>query len=141
MSEIKKRPNRLNGLIKKEDMIIIAAAIILAAASWFLFGSVLKDNGSYVRVSVNSEAVAFYPLSDTGDHEVIGYKGTPLHFSIEAGKVRMISSDCPDKICIHHSPISKLGESIVCLPNRVVLLITDTPGLSDTPVSSLHAGL
>jgi|YelNatPaOPRAMG01_1025707.scaffolds.fasta_scaffold00033_39 hypothetical protein len=37
--------------------------------------------------------------------------------------VRMISSPCPDKYCIKQGWIKKIGSSIICLPNRVVLIL------------------
>ncbi len=38
---------------------------------------------------------------------------------IEDGTVYMKQATCPDRICVKHSPISKNGETIVCLPNKV----------------------
>ena len=35
----------------------------------------------------------------------------------------MKSADCPDQICVHQRAISKNGESIICLPNKVVVSI------------------
>ena len=40
---------------------------------------------------------------------------------ISGGKADMESADCPNQICVHHSAISHTGETIVCLPNRVVI--------------------
>jgi len=42
---------------------------------------------------------------------------------INKGEVYMESADCPNQICVHHSRISRKGETIVCLPNRVVIEI------------------
>lgn len=39
------------------------------------------------------------------------------------GSAYMKWADCPDQICVHHRPVSKNGENIVCLPNRVVVEI------------------
>ena len=36
----------------------------------------------------------------------------------------MIEADCPDLICVHHKPISRQGESIVCLPHKVIVEVT-----------------
>ena len=41
------------------------------------------------------------------------------------GKADMESADCPNQICVHHSSISHKGETIICLPNRVVIEIVD----------------
>ena len=35
----------------------------------------------------------------------------------------MIEADCPDQICVNHLAISRDGESIICLPNKVVIAI------------------
>lgn len=39
------------------------------------------------------------------------------------GKVRVIEADCPDKLDVKQGYISKPGEVIVCLPNRLVIEI------------------
>ncbi len=40
----------------------------------------------------------------------------------EAG-VSMEAADCPDQICVHHIPIKGGGESIICLPHKLVVEI------------------
>ena len=45
---------------------------------------------------------------------------------IENGKVKMKEADCPDQICVHHRAISKNRETIVCLPNKVVVEIVSS---------------
>jgi hypothetical protein len=34
------------------------------------------------------------------------------------------AADCPDKLCVSHREIFREGESIVCLPHRVVVTVT-----------------
>ena len=42
---------------------------------------------------------------------------------VSDGTVRVEDADCPDKICEKSGAISKAGQTIVCLPNRVVIKI------------------
>ena len=42
---------------------------------------------------------------------------------IEGGKAFVKSASCPDGICSSHRAVSKDGESIICLPNKVVIEI------------------
>lgn len=35
----------------------------------------------------------------------------------------MIEADCPDKLCVHQGYISRVGEVLVCIPNKVVVEI------------------
>lgn len=37
--------------------------------------------------------------------------------------VSMEAADCPDQICVHHIPIKGGGESIICLPHKLVVEI------------------
>ncbi|MCM1266383.1 MAG: NusG domain II-containing protein [Bacteroidales bacterium] len=51
---------------------------------------------------------------------------------ISGTEVSMEAADCPDQICVHHIPISKAGESIICLPHKLVVEIrgnSDEDGL------------
>lgn len=43
---------------------------------------------------------------------------------IEESRVWVEHSDCPDQICVRSGEISAAGQSVVCLPNRVVVKIT-----------------
>ena len=43
--------------------------------------------------------------------------------SIVNGKVSILHSDCPDKTCVHSGQISKEGQIICCLPNKLMLKI------------------
>ncbi|KAI4447103.1 hypothetical protein C823_001622 [Eubacterium plexicaudatum ASF492] len=37
----------------------------------------------------------------------------------------MIWADCPDQLCVHQKAISGQGETIVCLPNKIVVEIAE----------------
>lgn len=40
------------------------------------------------------------------------------------GEVRMLCSSCPDQICVRHREISRTGETIICLPHKIVIEVT-----------------
>ena len=40
---------------------------------------------------------------------------------IKDGRADMTDADCPDRICVNHRPVSQEGETIVCLPHKVVV--------------------
>lgn len=42
-------------------------------------------------------------------------------FVCENGEVRMIQSNCPDLLCVHHRAVSGVGENIICLPHKLVI--------------------
>ncbi len=42
---------------------------------------------------------------------------------IKDGQADITKAYCPDKICVDQRPVSRQGESLVCLPNKVVVEI------------------
>ena len=42
----------------------------------------------------------------------------------ENGKVYAQNSVCPDGVCEHSLPITKSGDSIICLPNKIMIKIS-----------------
>ncbi len=96
---------------------IFVAAAVLFAVIYFAAG-----NGSFCEVVINGEVTKKLPLDEDTTHEIITDAGRNI-VSIQGGKVTMQEADCPDLICVHHSAISKEGQSIICLPHRVVLRI------------------
>jgi len=39
--------------------------------------------------------------------------------------VDVIEADCPDKICVKHTNIKNAGETIICLPHKLVIEIVE----------------
>ncbi|HPU44228.1 MAG TPA: NusG domain II-containing protein [Dictyoglomaceae bacterium] len=109
--------------IKKKDFLII---FILIFISIFLLLIITQGEGSYLVVVVENEAIIRLSLDKVRDGDKFEVKG-PLGISIfeyrEGKGFHMVSSPCPDKICIKQGYISKKGESIVCLPNKVIITI------------------
>lgn len=44
-------------------------------------------------------------------------------FMYQNGETKMLQSNCPDLICVHHNAIRRTGENIICLPHKVVIEI------------------
>ena len=42
---------------------------------------------------------------------------------VERGRVRMVWADCPDQICVNQSWSSSPARPIVCLPNKVTVIL------------------
>lgn len=111
--------------MKKKDLILICSVLVLATAFWLvpravgLFGNSKEQK---LRITVSGEEYGTYSLEED---QVIKVGDTNV-CEIKDKKVSMISADCPDQLCIHQRTIQLQGETIVCLPNKVVLEITGT---------------
>lgn len=110
---------------KTKNDIILVAVILLIAAAGLLLVNLTREEGSFAVVKINASETARYPLSENITTEILS--GENNEFSntlvIENGKVRVSSANCPDKICAGHKAVSYTGESIVCLPHKLVIEI------------------
>lgn len=116
MSKLSKPKNKI-----RNDLILVAALLVIAAAGFILMNS-FKQVGDWAVVTVDGVETARFPLrADTGYAIQVGEGGNIL--LISDGKAMISDATCPDLICVHHRPISNVGETIVCLPNKVVISI------------------
>lgn len=100
---------------KKADIILIAALALLGIFA-LLFPLLNTASGSEAVILVKNEELYRLPLNKDAEIDL----GTNF-IKIENGEVFIKSATCPDKVCVHHLPISNKGESIICVPNGVVV--------------------
>jgi len=124
------------GGLRRGDVLLIAALLALSAAG-MLYLFVFRSGGDTVKVTVDGELYGVYSLSSDCSVDIVtGENGEHLNrLVISGGKADMETADCPDGICAAHRPIFRNGESIVCLPNRVVVTViieddTDAPDIA-----------
>lgn len=113
--------------MKKWDVIIIVALIIISLIPegvMFITNS-NKHSSLYVEVYSEGKLYKKLPLNkDSGkttftiDNEL----GDNV-IEINNEQVKIIDADCPDKICVKAHAISKPGESLICLPHKLVVRI------------------
>lgn len=82
-----------------------------------------KKEGREVKVSVDGETVAIYPLNEDRSQEITGYEGGTNLLVIKDGEAYLTEASCPDHLCVHMGRIKEVGQSIICLPNRVTVEI------------------
>ena len=110
----------MNHRWKRNDLILILGIICIAALAYLLHERMQNVDDGIVLVKVDGEEKGTYRLSEEQTIEING--GTNI-LQIKEGKADMTEADCPDKLCVHQKAVSKNGESIICLPNKVVIEI------------------
>ncbi len=113
---------KINGgaicLLKKNDIILMISIVFTAVLVMFLVFIVPSGSAKTVTVKQNNETVYTGALKENGEIKLSG--NTVV---IKDGQVYMLRADCKNQICVKHKKISKNGESIVCLPNKVTVEI------------------
>ena len=110
---------------KRNDWILITVVLVLAAILWAgmkLSRSKDVENGVVV-VTVDGEMYGQYPLNQSMEKKIELSDGSYNILVIENGEADIIEASCPDKVCVEHRKVSKKNESIVCLPNKVIVTI------------------
>ncbi len=109
--------------VKKADWLLLVGILAIALVAMGLLW-LCADKGAAVQVTVDGEVVAILPLGVDTTYPMAGNT-----LVIADGTAYMRAADCPDGLCVAHRPISRAGESIICLPHRVVVTV-----VGNTPV-------
>ena len=111
--------------MKKNDVFLVAGLLLAALAA---FGGITWYSAASTReaeavVEVDGQEQGRYPLDQDTSVEIRLEDGSYNLLEIKDGKADITEASCPDKICVDHRPVSRRGESLVCLPNKVVVEI------------------
>ena len=74
---------------------------------------------------MDGQETAVYPLDEELEITIEGMNGGKNMLVVQNGTAAIIEADCPDKLCVNQGGIHRSGETIVCLPHRVVIEIQD----------------
>lgn len=114
---------------KLRGEVLLAGAVFLAALFFGLVWHLLhREPGAWAVVEVEGRETARYPLEEDCTIAIEGYDGGRNMLVIEDGCVHVTDASCPDKLCEKQGQISANGETIVCLPNRVVITVQGGEG-------------
>lgn len=107
--------------MKKGDIILLIVLFVAILSSvLFIFLKpkavqcvVYVDGTERYRYPLNEDLVVMIPTED--DHYNI--------LEIKDGKANVAQADCANQICVHTAPISKVGDSIICLPHKLSVIL------------------
>ncbi len=104
----------------RNDIILIIIILIIALTSYFIYRGINNSDNLVCKIYQNSELKYEIAL----DHEEIITLTTDdgkMVIVIEADGVYVKESDCPDKICVNQGKITRGGQVITCLPDKVYI--------------------
>lgn len=115
------------GRLFRNDIIFIAVVLVLVSLLGLCF-YLFRGDGDEVVVTVDGEVFGTYSLAEDRVVEIrTGEENEELNvLVIKDGKAFVEQATCPDGICAGHRPIKRDGESIVCLPHKVVITVRVT---------------
>ena len=114
------------------DKIAIATIVVVSVAIAILFSAIASNTGElYVKIESCGMEYASYPLNNFEKTIEIDTKFGYNEICIYNGNVWVSRSDCKDKYEMHQGRISKEGQMLVCIPNRLVIRIVSNDNQVD----------
>lgn len=117
-----RKETRVIGLAIKKyrtDVVVIVSLLLLSAIV-LLVVFLTRQEGARVTVTVDGVTVGEYPLGVDGVYEL---RNGANVLTVEDGRAYMSYSSCPDHLCENTGRIKYVGETIVCLPNKVTVTV------------------
>ena len=108
-------------MIKLGD-IILSLSVFLVAVTLMLVMFFGGASGVEAVVTVDGKEWGRYPIETDIELSVKTEFGSN-YIVIKNGSVSVEKADCPDGYCVSHIEVSKKGETIVCLPHKLVIEI------------------
>ena len=101
------------------DFWIAGIIIVLSCSFWIPMKLKGAQQGEMVTVMQNGKIKATYSL--TSEQSI---RLADVEICIHDGGVFVVHSNCPHQICVKSGRISRAGQTLVCVPNKVLVEIT-----------------
>ncbi len=106
-------------IITKRDILILLV-IFAGLIGWAVMTNHSKKAAKAVII-VHSKVYKVVNLNEDKTFKIEWNGKYLMTVQIKDGAIRAKDSTCKNKICVHTGWISKDGQSIVCVPNRIII--------------------
>lgn len=109
--------------MKNKEIIIIIVIVLIAlggAAAFYFIN--ITEAPLFVRVTRNGSEIFYAPVSENTTRVLTDDAGYNT-LVIKDGQVSISEADCPEQVCVNTHWITSPGETIVCLPHRLIVEI------------------
>jgi hypothetical protein len=126
-------------MFKKWDIIIIILLILLSFIPEIILGTMMGKNydNTYAEITVEGKLYKKILLSEHRGEEEFEVKTEDGYnlIVLKDNSIAIIDADCPDKVCMKPGFISKPGESLVCLPHKLMVEVKGNTDIDDIIIS------
>lgn len=116
--------------MKKKDLILAGAVLLIAGILALALRLPKTENGNTLKITVDGENYGTYALAKDQTVKIETDHGTNT-LVIENGSAHMEEADCPDGYCKRQGTISRVNETIVCLPHKLVAEVESDGSTTD----------
>ena len=116
----------MNWLRSHRNDFLLAAVLLLLGGALALFLWLTRQAGGTVTVQIDGKTIMELPLSED-TRIVLGEGARTNTLVIQDGTARVVEASCPDRLCVRQGTVQYAGESIVCLPHKLVVTVQGGP--------------
>ena len=103
----------------RNDLILIGVLLIFSLIPLVI---AFDSEKKFVRLKIDGEIIRELDLT-AEETFTIATSGGKNIVEIKSGAVSVIAADCPDKICVKRGAIKNAGETIACVPHKLLIEI------------------
>ena len=110
-------------LLQKRDFILIATLLLIALAALGMIRFFRPAPAATAEITVDGAVVEQLDLSKDTEVTITGSSGGFNHLIVKDRQIWCSQASCPDKVCIHQGQKHLSSDTIVCLPNKMIVTI------------------
>lgn len=125
-------------MVKIGDIIIVALLVLLSFLPLAIFTyQNASANGDRIHAVISADGEVVHEMELKNDHtreiyEFVDDHGHENTIVREGSIVYISDASCQDLLCVQQGQVSEVGETIVCLPNRVLVeIVSDGVDVED----------
>lgn len=113
-------------IFKKMDFVIIVVLITFSFIPNLIYSNIVSKSNKnlYTTIKINSKVYT------TIDLPVASEKRLPISTThgnntivVNGNEIKILDADCKDELCIKQGSISKVGKTLICLLNELIIEI------------------
>lgn len=110
--------------MKKQDYILLICIFLIGMILLAGYRLWYHAPGGMIEISINGKRDQTLSLSHNTTITLSAGNGHNV-LTIRDGCADITDADCPDKLCVTQKKISRKGETLVCLPHKLVVKVIE----------------
>ncbi|MBD8067787.1 NusG domain II-containing protein [Bacillus sp. PS06] len=131
-------------MIKQWDIVIIVVLVSLSFLPVFIFsyvqaGKITENSMNVAVISARNQEIERITLTGNTGNQFLNIPEIECDLNaveITNEQIRVKRSTCPEQICVRRGYINKPGQTIVCIPHKVIIEIETDEGVTDELIIS-----
>lgn len=115
--------------MKKGDKLILSFIVLITVAGFlgtYFYRSFNKTKSKIAVIKQDGKVIKRINLSNVKENEELTISNGDKHYNkiqITNNAIYISEADCPDQVCVKTGAVSEPGDTIVCLPNKLIIAI------------------